>query len=129
MRFTRMCRLEAVVRLLLVCIIGGTAATANATGITADAGLTPPEDRWIFRSQIRYMENDDVDDAQHRILSEEDLNGRPCWVIESIPNPDGESEYSKLTSWVDKAEFIPYKVEFDDKKGYFSSRCRASNTH
>jgi len=63
------------------------------------------------------MENDDVDDAEHRILSEEDLDGRPCWVIESIPNPDSDSEYGKLTSWVDKAKFIPYKVEFDDKKG------------
>jgi hypothetical protein len=63
------------------------------------------------------MENDDVDDATHRILSEEDLNGRPCWVIESIPNADSDSEYGKLTSWVGKADFIPYKVEFEDKKG------------
>jgi hypothetical protein len=63
------------------------------------------------------MENDDVDDAEHRILSEEDLDGRPCWVVESIPHPDSDSEYGKLTSWVGKADFIPYKVEFDDKKG------------
>jgi hypothetical protein len=32
---------------------------AHATGITADVGLTPPIDRWIFRSQLRYMERDD----------------------------------------------------------------------
>jgi len=63
------------------------------------------------------MENDDVDNAEHRIVSEEDLDGRPCWVIESIPNPDSDSEYGKLTSWVSKEEFIPYKVEFYDKKG------------
>jgi outer membrane lipoprotein-sorting protein len=63
------------------------------------------------------MENDDVDDAEHRILSEEELNGRPCWVIESIPKPESESEYGKVTSWVDKEELIPYKVEFEDKKG------------
>ncbi len=63
------------------------------------------------------MENEDVDDADHRILSEEALDGRPCWVIESIPKPGSDSEYGKLTSWVDKAEFIPYKVEFEDKKG------------
>ena len=29
---------------------------AAAVGITADAGLTPPEGRWIFRAQIRYMQ-------------------------------------------------------------------------
>ncbi len=63
------------------------------------------------------MENEDVDDAEHRTLSEEDLEGRSCWVIESIPKPDSDSEYSKLTSWVDKVDFIPYKVEFVDKKG------------
>jgi hypothetical protein len=63
------------------------------------------------------MENDDVDQADHRILSEEERNGKPCWVIESIPKPDSDSEYGKLITWVDKAEFIPRKVKFFDKKG------------
>jgi hypothetical protein len=63
------------------------------------------------------MENDDVDKADHRILSHEDLNGKPCWVIESIPKPDSDSEYGRLVFWVDKAEFIPHKVEFFDKNG------------
>lgn len=30
----------------------------NAGGISVDAGLTPPEDRWIVRSQIRHMKMD-----------------------------------------------------------------------
>lgn len=63
------------------------------------------------------MENQDVDNAVHRILSEEELQGKPCWVIESIPKPDSDSEYGKLTSWVDKDTFIPRRVEFADKKG------------
>ena len=62
------------------------------------------------------MESDDVEDADHRILSEEELDGKSCWVIESIPKPDSDSEYGKLLSWVNKADFIPYKVEFYDKK-------------
>lgn len=62
------------------------------------------------------MENEDVDDADHRILSEEDVDGKLCWVIESIPKPESDSEYGKLISWVHKADFIPYKVEFYDKK-------------
>lgn len=32
------------------------AASANAAGISVDAGLTPAEDRWIFRTQVRYMQ-------------------------------------------------------------------------
>lgn len=30
-------------------------ASANAAGISIDAGLTPAEDRWILRTQVRYM--------------------------------------------------------------------------
>jgi len=30
--------------------------SANAGGISVDAGLTPAEDRWIFRTQMRYMQ-------------------------------------------------------------------------
>lgn len=29
--------------------------TLNAAGISVDAGLTPAEDRWILRNQVRYM--------------------------------------------------------------------------
>ncbi len=43
----------AVVRLALV------PASANAAGISVDAGLTPAEDRWIFRTQVRYMRRKD----------------------------------------------------------------------
>ncbi len=32
--------------------------SANAGGISVDAGLTPPEDRWIFRTQVRYMQQE-----------------------------------------------------------------------
>jgi hypothetical protein len=32
---------------------------ARASGISVDAGLTPPEDRWILRTQFRYMQRKD----------------------------------------------------------------------
>jgi hypothetical protein len=35
------------------------AASASAAGISVDAGLTPAEDRWIFRTQVRYMRRTD----------------------------------------------------------------------
>lgn len=63
------------------------------------------------------MENRDVDEAEHRFLSREDAGGKPTWVIESIPKPDSDSEYSKLVSWVGQEDFIPQRVEFYDKKG------------
>jgi len=40
----------AVVEFALVSV------SANAAGISVDAGLTAPEDRWIIRTQVRYMQ-------------------------------------------------------------------------
>lgn len=63
------------------------------------------------------MESRDVDDAEHRILSEQTLDGQAVWVIESVPKPESDSEYGKLVSQIRKEDFIPRKVEFYDKKG------------
>lgn len=41
---------------VVLCLSSVWAQTVHATGITADVGLTPPLDRWIFRSQLRYLE-------------------------------------------------------------------------
>jgi hypothetical protein len=40
--------------------------SAIAGGISVDAGLTPPEDRWIFRTQFRYMHRKDDPTAMDR---------------------------------------------------------------
>jgi outer membrane lipoprotein-sorting protein len=63
------------------------------------------------------MENEDVDDAIHKILAEELWEEKACWVIESIPKPESDSEYGRSVTWVAKENFIPEKVELYDKKG------------
>ncbi|MEW6440691.1 MAG: outer membrane lipoprotein-sorting protein [bacterium] len=63
------------------------------------------------------MENADVDEADHRMLAEEEVGGKVCWAVESVPKPTSDSEYSKLVSWVRKEDFIPQKIEFYDKQG------------
>jgi hypothetical protein len=40
-------------------VLGLVAFDAIAAGISVDAGLTPAEDRWIVRTQLRYMERHD----------------------------------------------------------------------
>ncbi len=65
------------------------------------------------------MEKGMMDDADHKILSEnENFEGKACWTIESIPKPGNEkdSEYGKMMSWVAKETYIPYKIEFYNKK-------------
>jgi hypothetical protein len=49
--------------------------------------------------------------AEHRLVSESDIG----WVIASIPGDD--SGYSQLIAHVRKADFLPTRIEFFDKKG------------
>ncbi|MHC4790279.1 MAG: transporter [Planctomycetota bacterium] len=46
---------------ILVCAVINALISENASaaGISVDAGLTPPEDRWIIRTQFRYMHRKD----------------------------------------------------------------------
>lgn len=51
--------------LIQLCILLPTGNTL-ASGISVDAGLTPAEGRWIFRTQIRYMNRNDDANASNR---------------------------------------------------------------
>lgn len=44
-------------------------ASANAAGISVDAGLTAPEDRWILRTQVRYRERRDDPSEMNRKMN------------------------------------------------------------
>lgn len=53
--------MKKLLRLILLCaaINALISENTNAGGISIDAGLTPPEDRWIIRTQFRYMQRKD----------------------------------------------------------------------
>lgn len=51
----------------------------------------------------------------YRLLNEEELNGKGCYCIESMPK--GSAEYTKRISWIDKVSYLPLKEEFYDKQG------------
>jgi len=54
----------------------------------------------------------DVDEDIHTVLREETLAGRDTIVIESIPRE--AASFSKRISWIDRATFLPVKVEYYD---------------
>jgi hypothetical protein len=54
--------------LTTIIILTAFSNSANAAGISVDAGLTPPEDRWILRTQVRYRERrDDPTDMNRKM--------------------------------------------------------------
>ena len=50
-------------------VVAMASAGANAGGISIDAALTPPEDRWILRTQVRYMERNNDPTQMGRKMS------------------------------------------------------------
>lgn len=56
-------------------------------------------------------------DYKYRLLKEDTMDKKSCWVIESIPQKDVITDYSKIVSWVWKEEYIVIKEEYYDIKG------------
>ena len=52
----------------------------------------------------------------HRLLREERYRDRDCYVIESIPI-DTSYHYSKMIQWIDKENYLLYKIELYDRRG------------
>ncbi|MCD6090097.1 MAG: outer membrane lipoprotein-sorting protein, partial [Bacteroidales bacterium] len=56
------------------------------------------------------------EDDTHTLLGEETLDGKECYVVESVSN-DEEYMYSKTKTWIIKEHFIGFKKEFYDEDG------------
>ena len=56
-------------------------------------------------------------DYAYKLLKEEEINGKSCWVVESIPNKGLVTDYSKIVSWIWKDGYFDIKEEFYDKRG------------
>ena len=52
----------------------------------------------------------------HKLLREETINGKACYVVESTPKED-DYMYSKTVTWVMKDNFLGLKREFYDDRG------------
>jgi hypothetical protein len=57
-----------------------------------------------------------VDMDSHTLLREDTLNGKACYVIESVPK-DSSYQYGKMVLWIDKGNSVTYKIELFDKRG------------
>lgn len=96
------------------------------------------DDQWIYLPALRRVKRissdsksdyfmgsdftyDDLGDRKleedtHKLLREETVNGKACYVVESIP-VDEDYMYSKTVTWIEKETFIGVKKEFYDDMG------------
>ncbi|MCD6233582.1 MAG: outer membrane lipoprotein-sorting protein [Candidatus Marinimicrobia bacterium] len=56
------------------------------------------------------------DEDTHTLLREETLEGKTCWVVESIPKEE-DYMYSKTITWVMKDNYLGLRREFYDEDG------------
>jgi len=80
-----------------------------------------PKTGTLFGSEIAYedIEKTHIDDYNYKLLKEETLQGRDCWVIESIPKPARarKSNYSRSISWIDKEHYLFLQAHIYDRTG------------
>lgn len=63
------------------------------------------------------MEKRKLKDYTYKLLREERFGDYECYVVESIPKEDVDTDYSKIVSWVWKDDYLLMKEEFYDRKG------------
>lgn len=61
------------------------------------------------------MERRPVDDSEHAVTSQEEMQGVACWVLESRPRPEAGSEYSFIRAWVAKDMPVVLRADFFKK--------------
>lgn len=58
------------------------------------------------------MERRPVDDSEHVVTGEESVEGAACWVLESRPKPEAQSQYAMIRAWVAKDMLLPLRADF-----------------
>jgi outer membrane lipoprotein-sorting protein len=59
-----------------------------------------------------------VDDYEHRILAEEEYDGRICWKIKMVAREEAAVIWGHQIRWIDKNDFLFMKSELYDEDGY-----------
>jgi hypothetical protein len=59
----------------------------------------------------------EVEDGDYQRLPDQDLGGRRVYVVEVVPKPEENSEYSKFVIHVDKQSCVPLLTRYWDQKG------------
>lgn len=61
------------------------------------------------------LEGRDIEEYNYQLLRQEKVNDWNTYVVETLPKPETDSQYSRLVQYVDKNSWVPVKIEFYDK--------------
>lgn len=64
--------------------------------------------------------------GKHTLLKSDAVDGFDCYVVETIPSAEEDSQYSKIINWIRKDIFLPVQGEFYDKNGALLKKYKAN---
>jgi hypothetical protein len=59
----------------------------------------------------------EIEDGDYRRLPDELVGSVPCYVVEVIPKPHADSEYTRILLSAEKQNFVPLRTRYFDNKG------------
>jgi outer membrane lipoprotein-sorting protein len=59
-----------------------------------------------------------VQDYNHRLIGEDEINGYNCYKIEMIPKPEAGVVWGKILTWISKEKYLQLKADYYDEDGY-----------
>jgi outer membrane lipoprotein-sorting protein len=80
-----------------------------------------------FTNDDLVRESSTIEDYEHRILREEEYNGRNAWTLELIPKPDTPIVWGKVLIWVDMEHNIMLKEENYDQRNNLANTIEFQN--
>jgi outer membrane lipoprotein-sorting protein len=111
-------------------------ADVRGTAFLVDKFVGKDDDRWLFipgvnlvkrlaardaaqsfvGSEFTYehISGRDLDADNHRLLREEPVAGKDCYVVESVARQ--AAEYKRKVAWIDKKSYLPLKEEYYNGK-------------
>ncbi len=63
------------------------------------------------------MSSREIDDYTYEIIGNEEITGRVCWILKSIPKDGVTKTYSYHKTWIDQTNLTALKEESYDKLG------------
>jgi hypothetical protein len=75
--------------------------------------------RSFVNSDFTYedMQRHPVEAWDYQLEGEETISEHACYILVSMPQPDTDTQYGKMVSWIEKTHFIPLQTIFWDKNG------------
>lgn len=80
-----------------------------------------------FTNDDLVRESSTLNDYEHQILREEQVDRKESWVLELIPKPDAPVVWGKVLVWVEKENYLQLRVENYDQRGELASTMEFSD--